>query len=119
MRRKRTEQAEEGGMSEKGQQIGHITTPIEDKDIKRAQAILKRHAVSMHKIPTPDNWWTLFLPDGTTKTRKETREKAPLYTIRLPDGYCFVYQAPIFNHDKSYDTLPRIAVAEELEDVQQ
>ena len=111
MRRKRTPAA--GSEPEGGQQIGHITTPIEDDDLERVKVILKRHAVSMHKIKSPDNWWTLFLPDGTTQIKKEMRDKATLYTICLPDGYCFLYQAPVFNYDKSYDTFPMIVVSDE------
>jgi hypothetical protein len=29
-----------------------LTTPVEDTDLERTKVILKRHAVSMHKIPT-------------------------------------------------------------------
>ena len=54
-------------------------------------------------------------PLGTTKIEKEMRGKATLYTICLPYGYCFLYRAPVFNHDKSYNTFPRIAVLDELE----
>ena len=116
-RRKRTEPSTAGSEPERGQQIGHITTPIEDNELERVKVMLKRHAVNMEKIPTPDNWWTLFLPDRTTKTKKEIRGRATLYTICLPDGYCFLYRAPVFNYDKSYDTFPMIMV--EPEEVQQ
>jgi hypothetical protein len=96
--------------------IGHITTPIEDDDLERVKAILKRHGVIMHKIDSPDNWWLLLLPDGTTQTLKETQERVRIYTIRLPDGYCFYEQAAVFNPDKSYDTFPRIFLDEGLAD---
>ena len=95
---------------EQPQHIGHITTPIEDKDLERAKAILTRHAVSMHKIESPDNWWTLFLPAGTTKIKKEMQGAAVIYTIHLPDGYSFLYQAPVFKRDKSYRSFPMITV---------
>ena len=93
--------------------IGHITVPIEDDDLERVKAILKSHAVILHKIESPDNWWLLLLPNGTTQTKKESREKVTIYTVRLPDGYCFLEQAAVFNYDKSYDTFPRIFVDEE------
>jgi hypothetical protein len=71
MRRKRTEQPTPESETKRGEYIGYIKTPIEDKDLKQTIAILKRHAVRMEKIPTPDNWWFLLLPDGTTKIKKE------------------------------------------------
>src|SRR5262249_52123363 len=116
-RRKRTDPSRAVSESEGGQHIGHITTPIEDNEIERVKVILKRHAVSLHKIRSPDNWWTLFLPDRTRQIKKEMRDKATLYTICLPDGYCFLYQAPVFNYDKSYDTFPVITVPDEAEEV--
>ncbi len=113
MRRKRTDESQ----TEQGQQIGHITTTVENKDLERVKVILTRHAVHLEKIRTPDNWWTLFLPDGTRQIKEETKEKVTFYTIRLPDGYSFLYRAPVFNFNKSYDILPMITVwgEEELE----
>jgi hypothetical protein len=93
--------------------IGHITTPIEDKDLERVKTILKSHAVIMHKIDSPDNWWLLLLPDGTTQTKKEQHEKVIIYTVHLPDGYSFLEQAAVFNQDKSYEIFPKIFVDEE------
>jgi hypothetical protein len=66
----------------------------------------------MLKVRTPDNWWTLLLPDGTTKTQQETRGKVTIYTIRLLDGYRFLFQAAIFDRDKNYETFPKILIAE-------
>jgi hypothetical protein len=93
--------------------IGHITTPIEDNDLKRIKTVLKSHGVIMHKIDSPDNWWLLLLPDGTTQTKRVQREKVTIYTVRLPDGYCFFEQAAIFKSDKSYEIFPKIFVDEE------
>jgi hypothetical protein len=99
--------------------IGHITTPIEDKDLERVKTVLKSHGVIMHKIDSPDNWWLLLLPNGTTQTRRRdsdsplSSEKVIIYTVRLPDGYCFLEQAAVFNADKSYVIFPRIFVDEE------
>ena len=96
--------------------IGHITVPIEDEDLERVKTILKSHAVNMHKIESPDNWWLLLLPDGTTQTHcwdsgsPLSLEKVTIYTVRLPDGYCFREQAAVFNYDKSYEIFPRIFI---------
>jgi hypothetical protein len=98
------------------QHIGHITVPIENNDLEQVQTTLKCHSVNLRKINTPDNWWLLLLPDGTTQTKKEMQGRVTIYTIRLPDGYCFLEQAAIFNHDKSYDTFPRIFIDEEPAD---
>jgi hypothetical protein len=114
--KKPTGKSTAGSEAEGAQPIGHITTPIEDKDLERAKVIFTRHAVHMEKIRTPDNWWTLFLPDGTTKTKTGMRDKATIYTVQLPDGYCFLYRAPVFYRDKSYGSLPMITVLEKQEE---
>ena len=93
--------------------IGHITTPIEDTDLERVKTVLKSHGVIMHKIDSPDNWWLLLLPDGTTQTMKMQQEKVTIYTVRLPDGYSFFERAAVFSIDKSYEIFPRIFVDEE------
>ena len=113
MRRKRTDQPTDESQTEQGQHIGFITTPIEDNDLIRVRTTLTRHAVRLEKIPTPDDWYTLFLPDGTTKVKKETQGMATVYTVHLPDGYQFLYRTPVFNYNKSYDTLPMITILSE------
>jgi hypothetical protein len=115
MRRKRTDPPTPESEPEQPQYIGFITTPIADRDLERTKRILTRHGVRLEKIPTPDNWWTLFLPDGSTKTKQEMEGEATRYIVQLPDGYCFGYRAPVFKHDKSYDTLPKITVLDEEE----
>ncbi len=116
MRRKRTDsKTAESDESEQGQHIGHITTPIEDKESERVKVLLTRHAVHVEKIRSPDNWYTLFLPDRTRQIKKGMEGIATLYAIHLPDGYQFTYRAPIFNHDKSYHIFPMITVLEEEE----
>ena len=112
-RRKRTEPLAKQSEPMKGEYIGFIKVPIPDSELEQTIAILKRHAVKMEKIPTPDSWYTLFLPDGTTKIKKETQGMAPIYTVHLPDGYSFLYRTPVFNYNKSYDTLPMITILSE------
>jgi hypothetical protein len=115
MKRKKKRQPANGGPITEPH-IGHITTPIEDDDLEQVKLLLKRHGVIMHKINSPDNWWLLLLPDGTTQTMKEQHDKVTIYTVRLPDGYCFYEQAAVFNYDKSYEVFPRIFVDEEIGD---
>jgi hypothetical protein len=93
--------------------IGHITTPIADKEIERVKTILKRHAVIVQKIESPDNWWLLLRAFGTTRTKKAQRGKVTICTVGLPDGYSFRERAAVFNTDKSYETFPKIFVDEE------
>ena len=94
--------------------IGHITTPIEDNDLERVRAILKRHAVDVGEA---GNWWLLFLPDGTVKVRKELRGKVPISTVRLPDGFSFIYEEGLFNRDGTYAIPPKVSIEEEPADV--
>ncbi len=115
MRRKRTDPKTAESQTEKGQYIGFITTPIADNNLERVRVILARHAVRREKIRSPDNWYTLFLPDGTVKVKKEMEGIAIVYSIHLPDGYQFIYRSPVFNHDKTYHILPQITVLEEQE----
>jgi hypothetical protein len=93
--------------------IGHITTPIEDDELERIQAILKSHAVNMLECKTADNWWTLLLPNRTMKRKKEIQGKMITYTVRLPDGFAFLLEAGILNRDGTYDTPPSIVLEEE------
>jgi hypothetical protein len=93
--------------------IGHITTPIEENNLECIQNVLKHHAVNMLKCRTDDNWWTLLLPDGTTKRKKERPGKMITYTIRLPDGFWFLLEAGILNRDGTYDIPPWIGLEEE------
>jgi hypothetical protein len=95
--------------------IGHITTPIEDEDLERVRAILKSHAVDMGEA---GNWWLLFLPRETVKVRKEMRGKVPISTVRLPDGFCFIYEESLSARDGTYIIPPRVFIEEESADVQ-
>jgi hypothetical protein len=116
MRRKKQEQLV-NNEPVKEPHIGHITNPIEDNDLERVKTILGRHAVIMQKIESPDNWWLLLRAFGTTRTKKEQRGKVTIYTVGLPDGYCFGERAVVFKQDKSYEIFPKIFVDEEPVDV--
>jgi len=117
MKRGRKPQLSKGAVEIK-QPIGHLSAPIEDEDLERVQAILKRHAVDVRKTGSPDNWWLLLLPDGTLKTRKVKQGRVTISTIRVPDGFSFVFEEGIFKRNGTYATSPRVFIEEEPADVQ-
>src|SRR5579859_1933567 len=100
MRTKRDEPVE-NVQEPQAEPIGHITTPIADKELARVRTICSQHGITMIPCQTDVNWWTLLLPKGSTQTLTNVEGKVKTYTVLLPDGYRFLYRAPVFSgHDK-------------------
>ena len=90
--------------------IGHISVPIEDNDLKQTHLILTQHGVRIRKSGSSDNWWLLLFPNGTIKTNKKTEHRLTSYTVRLPDGFCFLLQEGVFHRNGTYAIPPQIFI---------
>jgi hypothetical protein len=84
--------------------ISHMSIPIED--LERTRAMMERHGASMQKIRSPDNWWTIFFPDGTMKIRDRRYEESTRHKILFPDGFWFMFDQAIFRRDGTYQQFP-------------
>jgi hypothetical protein len=70
--------------------IGHLTLPIEEREVERVKATMEAHGATMSKLPTPDLYWTIWLPNGTLKIHDNQQPKGR-YSLVFPDGFCCVY----------------------------
>lgn len=86
--------------------ISHISVPVEDSDLERARGAMERHGASMHKIRSPDNWWTIFFPDGTMKIRDPSFEAITRHKVLFPDGFWFMFDQSILRRDGTYKQFP-------------
>jgi hypothetical protein len=86
--------------------ISHISLPVEDNDLERTQATMARHGASMHKIRSPDNWWTIFFPDGTMKIRDPSYEAVTRHKVLFPDGFWFMFDQSILRRNGMYKQFP-------------
>jgi hypothetical protein len=86
------------------QRIGHLTLPIEEHMVESVKATMKAHGATMSKFPTPDLYWSIWLPDGTMKIHDEDQPKGR-FSLVFPDGFRCVYIEPPRRRDRGV-TLP-------------
>ena len=86
--------------------ISHLSIPIEDNDLERTRAAMEAHGASMRKIRSPDNWWTIFFPDGTIKISDPSYGERVRHKVLFPDGFWFLFDEAIIRRDKTYKQMP-------------
>jgi hypothetical protein len=90
--------------------ILYMSLPIEDSDLERTRAAMQRHGASMHKIRSPDNWWTIFFPDGTMKIRDPSYGESTMHKVLFPDGFWFFFDQGILGRDGIYKQPPTLHI---------
>jgi hypothetical protein len=90
--------------------ISHISLPIEDNDLERTQTTMERHGASVQKIRSPDNWWTIFFPDGTMKIRDPSYETITRHKVLFPDGFWFMFDQSILRRNGTYKQFPALHI---------
>jgi hypothetical protein len=92
--------------------IAHLNAPIDEEHLAHFQKILQAHGATLHKIRTEDDdrWWTILLPEGTTRQERLPRVQVPRYHICFPDGYWFLFEAGVLNRQGIFTRDPVISL---------
>lgn len=90
--------------------IGYLKAPIAAEQFAYTQKTLQAHGAQFQKAnrDSADIWWIVFLPEGTRREKCETQVTMPKYTILLPDGYSFLFEAGTLSQHGTFTRDPAI-----------